>query len=497
LLVSLTLPSPIRAAHRPKVWQSVWQITEQNTLERSKFLYNFAMQYTPASIPLIISIIVSTVIIFTAFSRQHVPGVKSFIWLMLCVIEWTFFYMIQISTPDAQGQIQWTKYYYIGIVFVPLAWFTLSLEYSRMSNLLTARNLLLVGMIPLTIILLIWTNDFHHMIWTEVVVRPASNGTFVLDYVRNWGFWVHTAYSYLFILVGSFLLVRQALKGPANFESQAAMMILGTSFPFIANIIFTFWLAPYINLDPTPFAMMVSGVFYAWGLFRLGLFDLLPVAGEIVLEGLQDGVMVLDRAGRVVYVNPAFVDYSGIPAKDAIGSTAQKMLSRWPELVDEFRDTVQTNTQISVQFGTETSRRFELRISPLLDYRRRMVGRVFILRQITSTAGTRELDLTSATARRKLLLITMMPNGEIVAVNEHFVDILGYTRPEIIEKPAIRIWQSAEQRSTLLRKSREGFENMEISLNAKDGKRMDFIASAKCLTINEETYLFFAMREKR
>jgi PAS domain S-box-containing protein len=453
--------------------------------------------YTPTAIPLIFSIIVSIVVISSAFRRRHIPGVRSFIWLMVAVIEWTFFYMIQISTADPQIKIGWTKFYYIGIVLVPLFWLTFSLEYSRMSNLLTRRNFLLLAILPVTIILLIWTNDYHHIIWSSINVLQSSDGPF-LKYNDAWGYQVHTAYSYSFVILGSFLLVRQALKGPATFESQAAMMILGAGFPFVANLIYTFWLKSIVSLDPTPFAMMVSGVFYAWGLFRLGLFDLLPVAGEVVLEGLQDGVMVLDRAGRVVYVNPAFVDYSGISLKDAIGSTAQEMLARWPELVEEFRNTTETNTQISVQFGQDNTRRFELRISPLLDYNRHMVGRVFILRQVSSPTGTRELDLTSATARRKLLLMTMMANGEVVAINEHFVSILGYSRADIIEKSSIKIWQSAEQRSTLLRKGRsEGFENMEIGLIAKNGQTIALIASAKSLVINEETYLFFAMREKR
>ena len=454
-------------------------------------------QYTPLAIPLIISIVVSIIVIFTAFGRRHIPGVRAFIWLVLCVIEWTFFYMLQICTPDPQTQIAWTKYYYIGIVFSPLAWLIFSLEYSRMTNLLTRRNFLLLAILPVTIILLIWTNDYHHIIWTNIAIRTSSDGP-VLDYTLGWAYWVHVAYSYIFLLTGSFLLVRQAIKGPAAFESQAAMMIIGASFALAANILYIFWLSPFLKFDPTPFAMMVSCMFYAWGLFRLGLFDLLPVAGEVVLEGLQDGVMVLDQAGRVVYVNPAFVDYSGISEKDAIGANAQAMLSRWPELVEEFRDTMETNTQISVQFAENTTRRFELRISPLLNYSRRQLGRVFILRQVSASAGARELDLTSATTRRKLMLMTMLANGEVVAVNDHFLNIMGYSRPEIIEKPAIKIWQSAEQRSTLLRKTHsEGFEDMEIGLIAKNGKKIDLIASAKGITINGETYLFFAMREKR
>lgn len=457
------------------------------------------LQYTPAAVPLIFSVIVSIVVMLTAFPRRHIPGVRSFLWLMACVTEWTIFYIIYLSTPDPYAQMGWTKYYYIGVVFVSFTWLTFSLEYSRIPNIVTRRNVLLVGMLPLAIIILIWTNDYHHFIWSEVNIRRFADGTFVLDYVWNWGFWIHTIYSYSFILFGSFFLVRQSVKGPAAFESQAAMMIIGTSIPFAANLIYTFWLRSSVKFDPTPFAITLSGLFYAWGLFRMGLFDLLPVAGEVVLEGLDDGVMVLDQADRVVYINPAFVDYSKISSREAIGATLHQMLRRWPELIEEFGDLTKRDAQVSIQFGQDgLSDRFEMRMSPLRDFGRRNVGRVFILRKVTSPSGVRALDLTSATARRKLLLMTMMANGEVISINEHFVGILGYTRAEIIEKSGIRIWQSGEQRSTLLRKIRsEGLENAGIGLIAKDGKTIELIASAKSITINEETYLFFAMREKR
>lgn len=455
------------------------------------------LQYTPASIPLLISIIISLVLVFTAFGRRHVPGARSFIWLMLGVTEWTIFYTLEISSVDPQLQMIWIKFRFIGIAIVPISWLAFALEYNRLSNWLTKRNVLLAAIVPAAIIITIWTNDFHHLFWSATIIH-ASDGIPYVEYVNGTAFWVHAAYSYIFLIVGSFLLIRQSLRGPSLFETQAAMMMLGAAVPFLANLVYVFWLGSVLRLDPTPFAMMLSGVFYAWGLFRLGLFDLLPVAGEVVLEGLQDGVMVLDHNGRVVYINPAFVDYSGISERDAIGSTARQVLARWPELVDEYRDTIQTNTQIAVQLAGDAKHQFELRIAPLMDRQRRLVGRAFILREMASPGGTRELDLTSATARRNLMLMTTKANGEVVAVNDRFVGVLGYARPDIIEKASINIWESGEQRSTLLRTGRnEGFENKEISLVAKDGHKVDLIASAKSISVHEETYLFFAMREKR
>lgn len=454
------------------------------------------LQYTPAALPLIFSIIVSIIIILTAFPRRHIPGVRSFLWLMVCVIEWTIFYTIQLSTVKPEDQIGWTVYYQIGVALAPLTWLTFSIEYSRIPNILTRRNVILLLVLPITIILLMWTNDYHHIIWANVIIHHSSDGP-SLEYVRNWGFWILAAYSYTFLLLGSFLLVRQSIKGPAAFESQAAVMIIGTSIPFAANLLYTFWLITFIKFDPTPFAMTISGVFYAWSLFRFGLFDLLPVAGEVVLEGLEDGVMVLDQADRVVYINPAYVDYAKVSVREAIGSTAQEMMARWPELIEEFSNIKTDQQQVSIQFGNDnTTGRFEMRMSPLLDFGHRNVGRVFILRKVTTLAGTRALDLTSATARRKLLLMTMLANGEVISVNEHFLGILGYTRNEIIEKSSVKIWESGEQRSTILRKARsEGIENMETSLIAKNGQKVDVIVSVKSVTINDEAYLFFAMRE--
>jgi PAS domain S-box-containing protein len=456
-----------------------------------------AFQLSLTTILLFISTVVLLTVVFTAVRRRHVQGARSFIWLMLCVTEWTICYALGNSSTDPQMQIFWTKCQYIGIVMTPLALFIFSLEYGQMHSLITRRNLLLLAVIPSMIIILIWTNEYHHFIWSSIEIRQLDSG-FYVDYIRGTGFWIHTAYSYILILTGSFILVYKSLKGPSIFETQGLMMIIGAAVPFLANIVYTFWLAPFATLDPTPFALMFSGVFYAWGLFRLGLFNLLPMAGEVVLEGLQDGVMVLDRSGHVLYINPAFAEYSGILGKNAIGLPAREVLARWPELVEEFRDTTQANTQITAQLAGDTTRHFEMRIFPLYDRGRHFGGRVFTLRESTDQPGTRAIDLSSATARSRLMLMTTKANGDIVEINDRLVGILGYTRKEIIEKSSLNLWESVEQRSTLLRKSRsEGFENMDINLLSKNGEKINMTASAKSLTVNNETYLFFAMRENR
>lgn len=59
--------------------------------------------------------------------------------------------------------------------------------------------------------------------------------------------------------------------------------------------------------------MSISGVIVAWGLFYYRLFDLAPVARATVIDGMDDGVIVLDAQQRLVDVNAAARQLVGEP----------------------------------------------------------------------------------------------------------------------------------------------------------------------------------------
>ncbi len=50
---------------------------------------------------------------------------------------------------------------------------------------------------------------------------------------------------------------------------------------------------------------------------------------------------------------------------------------------------------------------------------------------------------------------------------------------------------------SLIGQNEGSLENAEVGLLAKNGQVVELLVSAKSLTVNEDTYLFFAMREKR
>lgn len=123
---------------------------------------------------------------------------------------------------------------------------------------------------------MIWTNDAHNFFWTTREIFKVGELYFQQSGNGFW-FWVHAAYSYVLILVGTVLIVRALLRWPAQYRGQMAWVLLGIAAPKLANAITVFNLV-LVLIDLTPFAFTITGVGMAFALFRHRLLDLAPIA---------------------------------------------------------------------------------------------------------------------------------------------------------------------------------------------------------------------------
>jgi PAS domain S-box-containing protein len=96
---------------------------------------------------------------------------------------------------------------------------------------------------------------------------------------------------------------------------------------------------------------------------------------------MSDAVVVLDDSNRLVDLNPVAEDIVGQLASEVVGQPAEQVFSRWPDLVERYGHITQTHAEITI--GKERQRCFDLRISPLRDWRGRLTGRLIVFRDIT------------------------------------------------------------------------------------------------------------------
>lgn len=298
-----------------------------------------------------------------AWKRRPAPAVTSFAWLMLAMSLWAMTYGLEIYFPQLSVKLLWVKFEYIGIVSLPPLWLMFILEYTGQNSLFTRRNMGWLWAIPFIALLLVWTDDLHHLFFLKTPLDPVGN-LFLLTAEYGLAFWVFLAYLYLLLAWGSILLVVQTLRSPHVHRGQAIAILLAVLAPWVSGAIYIAGIFPIPGLDLTTFAFIPTGIILTWAITRYRLLDIIPPAQSAILQNLSDGVILLDCQRRVLFMNIAAENILsakaeeclGQPAEDVCPAPSKAIVSLWGS-GEKFVETTLT--------ASGQPRQYEIHISPM------------------------------------------------------------------------------------------------------------------------------------
>ncbi len=252
---------------------------------------------------------------------------------------------------------------YLGITVVPTAWLVFTLQYTHQERWITRRNLLLLSVIPSMALVIVWTNDFHHLwwgnIWLDTTATPPVDAV-----THNVLFWFYAVYAYIIIFTSNYLLLRAFLKSSGIYRSQILTMLLASFAPWIANILFFSGLGPFSKLNPTPLAFAISGIVLYWGLSRLHILKIIPIAYETIFRSFQDAAIVLDTNNRIMEVNPSAEKIIGRKRPDIIGMLYRQVMPGLTARIEP--DTSSPNDRAIIGIGQGKNLRYYcLSFSPI------------------------------------------------------------------------------------------------------------------------------------
>src|SRR5690606_6039117 len=104
---------------------------------------------------------------------------------------------------------------------------------------------------------LIMTNDWHHLIYRQFVLKPNA---FALTYSYGPLFWVWVLVSYICLVMGTARLVLTAIQSVTLFRYHIFLIILGALFPWLGNIFYLLRINPVPGFDPTPVCFSATGI---------------------------------------------------------------------------------------------------------------------------------------------------------------------------------------------------------------------------------------------
>ncbi|WP_462410549.1 histidine kinase N-terminal 7TM domain-containing diguanylate cyclase [Neobacillus sp. Marseille-QA0830] len=195
----------------------------------------------------------------------------------------------------------WTTMVYVGMPFGPPLGLLFVMQYLGM-NMTKKRGITLL-LIPFISLVMVATNDLHHLHYRVFEVDPALGAPFIHQEIGIW-YIVHGIYTFGCMFV-AFLLALSRWKETAKvYRPQLLSLLFGQLVPIVTAFVYLIGLTPP-GFDPVPMVLWVSSLSYLWSINSSRLFSIMPVAKDAIFHSINDGVIVLDESHRLIEFNQA------------------------------------------------------------------------------------------------------------------------------------------------------------------------------------------------
>ena len=234
--------------------------------------------------------------------NKHQAQIKNaFVYTLVCLLICCIGLIAQILFSEKLNinPIYFDYFVYIGTCFLPVAFFFIGLIFAK-TKVSFKKSYLLLFIVPIISLLVLWTNDYHHLFYKQY----STN----IDYtVFGPYFFVHTAYTYLLFIVGFCYLLKASVKHAGIFSKQALLIILGTLIPIIVNSLGSLNIIP-MTIYITPISFVFAILFCALAIYKFGFLNITPIAFQKIADRMSNGYIVLNDAYEIVDCNKPLLD---------------------------------------------------------------------------------------------------------------------------------------------------------------------------------------------
>jgi len=336
----------------------------------------------------LITLVITTII--NAFLTMYLSKKKSknqlnkvFVWALSLLILWSVGLIAQITLAEPLNiePIYFDYFVYIGACFVPVAVFFMGLIYANTKIELKKRYLLLF-IIPIISLLVLWTNDYHHLFYKHYSVDFQQNvyGPYAT---------IHNIYSYMLLALGIIYMLKFSIKNSGFFSKQSLLIVLGVSVPLVVNILGTFKIIP-MSIYVTPITFTITVICCAIAIFKFQFLGVAPIALQKIVDRISDGYVVLSNSNMITDFNKTFLDMFKLQSEEIRSKNFIKFLDNRKvskQSVKKIEKAIEkaNSTDETVSFEqhfSEIRKYFKIEITPIKS-ENTSLGTLFLLKDIT------------------------------------------------------------------------------------------------------------------
>ena len=278
------------------------------------------LQLTIWSLPSLIALILAGYTLHRVRGNPSIPGVTAMEWLCASVMIWTAGQLLGTLVTDPDLKLLSAKLQMPGQTYVSVCWFWFALSYARRREHTSLRLLAALAALPTVTLFLALTNEWHEQIWLSphIVTHYGYVGWL---YEQGPWFKVHIVYSYGLVFAATGILGFELSTSKRHRKAFVAMITTPTV-TGILNLLSMSPHNPFPGFDFTALGFALSALLLHDGVLRSGLLEVTPVIRHRVVEQLSDGVVIVDRRGRIIDFNPAAAEIFAIPPQTSLNQPA-------------------------------------------------------------------------------------------------------------------------------------------------------------------------------
>jgi len=303
--------------------------------------------------------------------------------MMFMVAEWQITSIFVCLSQGDQVTMHWIYARYVGLMLMVPLYLVFALHYTGYEKHLTTIGLALIFIIPVISILVTCTNGFHGLMIRDIHFAMDGPILYVDSVTYGTYFWAHTLYSYLTVIFATILFLQMAVRSFWIYQQQAILLIVGVIPTIVTSILDAFLLIPEFKHALSPFGFGLMGVAFFISVYRGQLLNVAPIAKDMLIENMEDGMIVLNEKGVIVDVNPAAQRVINIPSNSIIGRAYKDILLQkltLPEINPQVR---LAQSEISTHDSEGKTHTYDFRVSPIQNRKSQVVGRLIVLHEIS------------------------------------------------------------------------------------------------------------------
>lgn len=287
------------------------------------------MNYLIFLIIFLTAFVAAQLLIYLFYNRKKICYCKGFLGLVISVFIYSLFYSFELISFNLSFMKCFTAIQYIGILSIPIFWSIMALDYTDSGRYITRSFYIGVFFIPICLVILNFTNDYHHFFY-ESYSYNVINFLSLVDIKPGIGYKISLIYISICVFIGSVLHTRNFIKKES--------IILPIS--LIPGLVYGMYMFRIIStkIDITPIIMGGVCLIYAYALIKSETSETLITAKHIAFDNIKESIIVLSMNNKIVNVNRRAAELFDNKSTSIVGEDICEIFKNHKEFIKHIND---------------------------------------------------------------------------------------------------------------------------------------------------------------